>query len=274
MTAGFPTDDPWGDRQQGLPLDDFDQISGRRAVGQLGARHPVRVLQPQLRRARPGHHGGDRERVRRLRVREMLLAPLGIDRTGYEPGEFSPDELARGYQRDDGGWRRAAAGPATAHSPRWAALFSSVADLARWVAGWRTPSRRERADGGPHPLRRRPGGSCSSPQLIIPFGGGQPGSAARRRTRSATGSACSSRTTRCTAASCSTAAVIRATAVTCAGIWPPGPGHDRAGERNLRGRARPRRPDARRAAHRVRGAGQGGHRSDRQHGAGPARWPG
>ena len=26
MTAGFPTDDPWGDRQQGLPLDAFDQI--------------------------------------------------------------------------------------------------------------------------------------------------------------------------------------------------------------------------------------------------------
>src|SRR6266852_2459395 len=23
MTAGFPTDDPWGDRQQGLPLQDF-----------------------------------------------------------------------------------------------------------------------------------------------------------------------------------------------------------------------------------------------------------
>src|SRR5207245_727026 len=23
MTAGFPTDDPWGDRQQGLPLEDF-----------------------------------------------------------------------------------------------------------------------------------------------------------------------------------------------------------------------------------------------------------
>ena len=26
MTAGFPTDDPWGDRQQGLPLDDFDAL--------------------------------------------------------------------------------------------------------------------------------------------------------------------------------------------------------------------------------------------------------
>ena len=23
MTAGFPTDDPWGDRQQGLPLEEF-----------------------------------------------------------------------------------------------------------------------------------------------------------------------------------------------------------------------------------------------------------
>jgi hypothetical protein len=26
MTAGFPTDDPWGDRQQGLPLQDFSHF--------------------------------------------------------------------------------------------------------------------------------------------------------------------------------------------------------------------------------------------------------
>ena len=26
MTAGFPTDDPWGDRQQGLPLDAFGAL--------------------------------------------------------------------------------------------------------------------------------------------------------------------------------------------------------------------------------------------------------
>jgi D-alanyl-D-alanine carboxypeptidase len=26
MTAGFPTDDPWGDRQQGLPITAFDQL--------------------------------------------------------------------------------------------------------------------------------------------------------------------------------------------------------------------------------------------------------
>ena len=26
MTAGFPTDDPWGDRQQGLPLEEFQAL--------------------------------------------------------------------------------------------------------------------------------------------------------------------------------------------------------------------------------------------------------
>ena len=26
MTAGFPTDDPWGDRQESLPIEDFDAL--------------------------------------------------------------------------------------------------------------------------------------------------------------------------------------------------------------------------------------------------------
>ncbi len=29
MTAGFPTDDPWGDRQQGLPIQAFDELLAR-----------------------------------------------------------------------------------------------------------------------------------------------------------------------------------------------------------------------------------------------------
>ena len=32
MSAGLPTDDPWGDRQQGLPLDRFADCSGRALV--------------------------------------------------------------------------------------------------------------------------------------------------------------------------------------------------------------------------------------------------
>ena len=36
MTAGFPTDDPWGDRQQGLPLAEFAELL-RRGVRQAWA---------------------------------------------------------------------------------------------------------------------------------------------------------------------------------------------------------------------------------------------
>ena len=39
MTAGFPTDDPWGDRQQGLPLDEFTAFLAG-GVGSTGRRAP------------------------------------------------------------------------------------------------------------------------------------------------------------------------------------------------------------------------------------------
>ena len=56
MTAGFPTDDPWGDRQQGLPLQDFAHFLSQGRELQLRAGHPVRVLQPRLRDPGPGHY--------------------------------------------------------------------------------------------------------------------------------------------------------------------------------------------------------------------------
>src|SRR5579859_7029508 len=41
MTAGFPTDDPWGDRQQGLPLRDFAHFlaQGDRKSTRLNSSH-------------------------------------------------------------------------------------------------------------------------------------------------------------------------------------------------------------------------------------------
>ena len=36
MTAGFPTDDPWGDRQQGLPLDEFGAFLARSEERRVG----------------------------------------------------------------------------------------------------------------------------------------------------------------------------------------------------------------------------------------------
>ena len=57
MTAGFPTDDPWGDRQQGYPAARIRGDPGPGRAPGLGARHPFRVLQPGLRGARAGHRG-------------------------------------------------------------------------------------------------------------------------------------------------------------------------------------------------------------------------
>ncbi len=67
MSSGLPTDDPWGDRQQGLALDAFDRLlaDGPSFAWPPGVR--VRVLEPGLRHPRPGHHQRVRPRVPRRR---------------------------------------------------------------------------------------------------------------------------------------------------------------------------------------------------------------
>ena len=67
MSAGLPTDDPWGDRQQGLAARRLRPAPRRRPVVRLAARRGVRVLQPRLRHPRPGHHQRVRPRVPRRR---------------------------------------------------------------------------------------------------------------------------------------------------------------------------------------------------------------
>ena len=67
MTAGLPTDDPWGDRQQGLPHRRLPGPAGARRAVQLGPRDPLRVLQPRLRRPRAGGRRRLRDALRRVR---------------------------------------------------------------------------------------------------------------------------------------------------------------------------------------------------------------
>jgi CubicO group peptidase (beta-lactamase class C family) len=81
MTAGFPTDDPWGDRQQGLPLDAFDELiagGGVRCCWAPGTRFEYSNLgYALLGRIVAAVTGGSYETA----IRQMLLAPLGLDRT-------------------------------------------------------------------------------------------------------------------------------------------------------------------------------------------------
>jgi CubicO group peptidase (beta-lactamase class C family) len=170
MTAGFPTDDPWGDRQQGLPLEEFGKflaagVSFNWAPGtgfeysNLGYAILGRVITAVTGAAYPDY------------VRDRLLRPLAMARTGYEADEFDPQDLALGYQRSPGGWSQVPSEPCGAFAPM-GGIFSCVRDLARWVAGFTAAfppgqtGQAGQADDDPHPSRRATRREMQLPQVL------------------------------------------------------------------------------------------------------------
>jgi CubicO group peptidase (beta-lactamase class C family) len=173
MTAGFPTDDPWGDRQQGLPLEEFASfLAGgvrfnwapgtRFEYSNLGYAILGRVITAVTGAAYPDY------------IRHRLLHPLGMTRTGYEAEEFEvPGEhgtgsagTARGYRRTPGGWADVAFDAAGAFAPM-GGIFSCVRDLTCWVAGFAAafPPGEPEASGA-HPVRRATRREMQLPQVL------------------------------------------------------------------------------------------------------------
>lgn len=134
MTAGFPTDDPWGDRQQGLPLGEFDALLAH-GVGfnwAPGTRFEYSNLgYAILGRIVAVAAGLPYDEF----VRTRLLAPLGMSRTGFAAQEFKQSELALGYRRGPDGWAELPFDPYGAFAPM-GGVFSCVADLATWASGF------------------------------------------------------------------------------------------------------------------------------------------
>jgi CubicO group peptidase (beta-lactamase class C family) len=132
MTAGLPTDDPWGDRQQGLPLADFaallrDGVSFAWAPGiQFEYSNLGYAILGAVITAVSGVPYPDF-------VRDRLLVPLGMSGTGYHAADFDAERLARGYRRGEAGWTELEMAPCGAFAPM-GGVFSCVADLARWVS--------------------------------------------------------------------------------------------------------------------------------------------
>jgi D-alanyl-D-alanine-carboxypeptidase/D-alanyl-D-alanine-endopeptidase len=134
MTAGFPTDDPWGDRQQGLPITAFDQLlaAGVSFNWAPGTRFEYSNLgYAILGRVLTMASGVLYDEF----IRTRLLAPLGLSRTGFNADEFDRENLAAGYRHGPGGWAEVPFDPYGAFAPM-GGVFSTVADLARWVAGF------------------------------------------------------------------------------------------------------------------------------------------
>ncbi|MFT4029877.1 MAG: serine hydrolase domain-containing protein [Protaetiibacter sp.] len=127
MRAGFPTDDPWADRQESLSDDDFG-----------------RLLTRGVRLARPAGSGYEYSnlgyaivgRILALRagmpylrlVETRLLGPLGLTGTGFDRAVPHP---ITGYRPGPDGWEALPFSAPGAFSPI-GGLFSTVTDLARW----------------------------------------------------------------------------------------------------------------------------------------------
>jgi CubicO group peptidase (beta-lactamase class C family) len=166
MTAGFPTDDPWGDRQQGLPPAKFSAfLAGglsfawapgtRFEYSNLGYAILGRVITAATGRPYPEF------------VRDRLLRPLGLTSSGFEAAEFDARQLARGYRHGPGGWDEIAPDGCGAFAPM-GGVFSCVADLARWVSGFTgafPPG--EPGTGGAHPLARATRREMQLPQVTL-----------------------------------------------------------------------------------------------------------
>jgi CubicO group peptidase (beta-lactamase class C family) len=166
MTAGFPTDDPWGDRQQGLPIRAFDELLARGVSFNWapGTRFEYSNLgYAILGRVLTEASGVLYDEF----IRTRLLAPLHLDRTGFEPAEFQQDNLAVGYRHGLRGWEEVPFDPYGAFAPM-GGVFSSVSDLARWVAGFTAAFPPDGGSGGsgPHPLRPASRREMQLPQAV------------------------------------------------------------------------------------------------------------
>jgi CubicO group peptidase (beta-lactamase class C family) len=167
MTSGFPTDDPWGDRQQGTTLPDFAAILARgvRPAWAPGTRFEYSNLgYAVLGRVIAAVAQADYADF----VRDRILGPLALTRTGFEAAEFDPAGLARGYTRGPGGWTELTPDRYGAFAPM-GGVFSCVRDLARWVDGLAAAF----PPGGPrsgdaHPLAPATRREMQQPAVTLP----------------------------------------------------------------------------------------------------------
>ncbi|PZF12737.1 serine hydrolase [Curtobacterium sp. MCPF17_011] len=129
MSAGFPTDDPWGDRQESISDDDlddvlragllFDSVPGTRfAYSNLGYALLGRVVAVVA--------GAPFTAV----ATDRVLRPLGLDDTVFAARD-ARGHVVTGYRRHGSEWEALTTPGPGAFSPI-GGLFSTVRDLARW----------------------------------------------------------------------------------------------------------------------------------------------
>ena len=168
MSAGLPTDDPWGDRQQGLDLDRFGALlrAGPTFAWTPGLRFEYSNLGYGILGRVISHVAG---REYKDAVQQRLLDPLGMTATTFELASVPPDRLAHGYLWRDDAYQPEPFDPYGALASM-GGVYSSVRDLARWVGEFTDAfPPRDDADTG-HPLSRGSRREMQQIQRAIPAG--------------------------------------------------------------------------------------------------------
>lgn len=147
-TAGFVTDDPWGDRQTPMPEADFTRLLSQ---GVPFTRPPASAMEySNLGYALLGRIIGNvTQQPYDEFVQNTLLRPLGMGATSYHVSSAPVEKRALGYRWEDNQWKLE---PTMAHGAYGAmgGIQTSANDYAKWIAfllqAW--PAR-DGADGGP-----------------------------------------------------------------------------------------------------------------------------
>jgi len=156
MNSGWPQDDPWGDRQiyrTDEAMSDFYRAgvawSNPPGVTFEYSNYGYMVLGRIITNV-AGVGALDY-------ITQQILQPLGMQATVWNPGAVPPDRLAQGYRWEDEQWKAEPLLTAGGDVAGFAGLFTSINDLARWVAflqaAW--PPRNTVDEAAAHgPLRR------------------------------------------------------------------------------------------------------------------------
>ena len=147
-TAGFVTDDPWGDRQTPMPEEDFTRLLKE---GVPFTRAPGLAMEySNLGYALLGRIVANVSgQAYKDFVRGLIFTPLGMASTGYDVAASPAERRALGYRWEGDAWKLE---PTMAHGAFGAmgGIETSATDYAKWVAyllsAW--PAR-DGADAGP-----------------------------------------------------------------------------------------------------------------------------
>lgn len=133
MAVGWPQDDPWGDRQlyrNDAAMSDFYRagVSWSNPPGVIFEYSNYAYM--MLGRVITNVSGMPALRY----ISTQILTPLGMTATVWNADDVPTDRLALGYRWEDDVWKEEPLLPSAGDVATFAGLFTSVRDLARWVA--------------------------------------------------------------------------------------------------------------------------------------------